>query len=260
MNGAFLDLINPIFEGTFGQFKEVEQPLHGESEESQGSEEYDSEYDLLQHNITVDDSSNLIKIDVGRKPVSLILSKSSFTGTAPTNLLCTQTKIKGFPMFFLPVVKKIEELHCGLQNEGTHLQSVDFQASKQVTEKKCPVSPFFFKFVFINRGGFLRFAIPSGGEVAQLVEQWTENPCVGGSIPSLTTTKKQKRLPFGSLFCFLMFGFGGERSEQEKWPRVAGNLNPNPKSLRPPRRSSRRTLTTYGFLFEINNALLFSLP
>ncbi len=27
----------------------------------------------------------------------------------------------------------------------------------------------------------------TSGQVAQLVEQWTENPCVGGSIPSLTT-------------------------------------------------------------------------
>ncbi len=26
-----------------------------------------------------------------------------------------------------------------------------------------------------------------GGAVAQLVEQWTENPCVGGSIPPHTT-------------------------------------------------------------------------
>ena len=30
------------------------------------------------------------------------------------------------------------------------------------------------------------------GDVAQLVEQWIENPCVGGSIPSITTQK-----PFG---------------------------------------------------------------
>ena len=30
------------------------------------------------------------------------------------------------------------------------------------------------------------------GDVAQLVEQWIENPCVGGSIPSITTRK-----PFG---------------------------------------------------------------
>gem|GEM_PF-3591585 len=27
------------------------------------------------------------------------------------------------------------------------------------------------------------------GQVAQLVEQWTENPCVGGSIPPLSTPK-----------------------------------------------------------------------
>ena len=31
------------------------------------------------------------------------------------------------------------------------------------------------------------------GQVAQLVEQWTENPCVGGSIPSLTTIRKGDR-------------------------------------------------------------------
>ncbi len=28
------------------------------------------------------------------------------------------------------------------------------------------------------------------GQVAQLVEQWTENPCVAGSIPALTTSQK----------------------------------------------------------------------
>lgn len=31
------------------------------------------------------------------------------------------------------------------------------------------------------------------GGVAQLVEQRTENPCVGGSIPSLTTTQKSTK-------------------------------------------------------------------
>ena len=30
----------------------------------------------------------------------------------------------------------------------------------------------------------------NGGAVAQLVEQWTENPCVGGSIPSRATLAK----------------------------------------------------------------------
>lgn len=29
--------------------------------------------------------------------------------------------------------------------------------------------------------------LKAAGALAQLVEQWTENPCVGGSIPSLTT-------------------------------------------------------------------------
>ena len=29
--------------------------------------------------------------------------------------------------------------------------------------------------------------LPIGAEVAQLVEQWTENPCVGGSSPPLGT-------------------------------------------------------------------------
>jgi hypothetical protein len=27
------------------------------------------------------------------------------------------------------------------------------------------------------------------GDIAQLVEQWTENPCVTGSIPVITTTE-----------------------------------------------------------------------
>ena len=30
--------------------------------------------------------------------------------------------------------------------------------------------------------------ITSNGQIAQLVEQRTENPCVGGSIPPLATT------------------------------------------------------------------------
>ena len=38
---------------------------------------------------------------------------------------------------------------------------------------------------------------PPQGDVAQLVEQRTENPCVGGSIPFITTKKTFK--PFRSL-------------------------------------------------------------
>ena len=40
------------------------------------------------------------------------------------------------------------------------------------------------------------------GDVAQLVEQRTENPCVGGSIPSITTFKNKKRPMQIGLFLF----------------------------------------------------------
>jgi hypothetical protein len=40
------------------------------------------------------------------------------------------------------------------------------------------------------------------GDVAQLVEQRTENPCVGGSIPSVTT-KKSKCWPKSQHFLFV---------------------------------------------------------
>ena len=32
------------------------------------------------------------------------------------------------------------------------------------------------------------FAVRKGGAIAQSVEQWTENPCVPGSIPGGTTS------------------------------------------------------------------------
>src|SRR5699024_3729113 len=44
------------------------------------------------------------------------------------------------------------------------------------------------------------FLITVGGTLAQLVEQWTENPCVPGSIPGGTT----KQIPD---FCFRNQGF-----------------------------------------------------
>ena len=40
------------------------------------------------------------------------------------------------------------------------------------------------------------------GTLAQLVEQWTENPCVPGSIPGGTTKKSRNITVFG-IFCFL---------------------------------------------------------
>ncbi len=47
------------------------------------------------------------------------------------------------------------------------------------------------------------FAIPNGnGVVAQMVEQWTENPCVGSSILP-DTTPKPRRMSSTRLFCIL---------------------------------------------------------
>ncbi len=47
------------------------------------------------------------------------------------------------------------------------------------------------------------FAIPNGknGVIAQLVEQRTENPCVPGSIPGDTTSKREPQ-KCDSLFLF----------------------------------------------------------
>jgi hypothetical protein len=38
------------------------------------------------------------------------------------------------------------------------------------------------------------FAVRKGGAIAQSVEQWTENPCVPGSIPGGTTTLNRRPL------------------------------------------------------------------
>ena len=40
-----------------------------------------------------------------------------------------------------------------------------------------------------NKKTYIFVAPSRNGAVAQSVEQWTENPCVGGSIPSRTTKK-----------------------------------------------------------------------
>ncbi len=42
------------------------------------------------------------------------------------------------------------------------------------------------------------------GAIAQLVEQWTENPCVPGSIPGGTTSQKHKALIKNIIRFFLM--------------------------------------------------------
>gem|GEM_PF-6133089 len=49
------------------------------------------------------------------------------------------------------------------------------------------------------------------GNVAQSVEQRTENPCVGGSIPSITTINRKNSLTFNKLRSFfVLIQFGGQ--------------------------------------------------
>ena len=49
-----------------------------------------------------------------------------------------------------------------------------------------------------------RNAKTTKGAIAQLVEQRTENPCVPGSIPGGTTSKKEKSLIHNELAIFLL--------------------------------------------------------
>jgi hypothetical protein len=48
----------------------------------------------------------------------------------------------------------------------------------------------FLSKVFVYPDLQIIFAVRKGVAIAQSVEQWTENPCVLGSIPSGTTIKK----------------------------------------------------------------------
>ena len=63
---------------------------------------------------------------------------------------------------------------------------------------------FFYKRRLTNRRGVFwaapRFSRPGDAQVAQLVEQRTENPRVGGSIPPLGTNKINNLGPFWGLF------------------------------------------------------------
>ena len=63
---------------------------------------------------------------------------------------------------------------------------------------------FLLKFIFIIKHSAYfcsRLRDERFGAVAQLVEQRTENPCVGGSIPPHTT----KRRAIALLFCYEIF-------------------------------------------------------
>jgi hypothetical protein len=49
------------------------------------------------------------------------------------------------------------------------------------------------------------FAVRKGGAIAQSVEQWTENPCVPGSIPGGTTSLNSKPRKINDLWGFVLF-------------------------------------------------------
>ncbi len=52
---------------------------------------------------------------------------------------------------------------------------------------------FFFDFICCVKIFCIFAVLFKGGDVAQLVEQRTENPCVTGSIPVVATTKSTPR-------------------------------------------------------------------
>tara|TARA_B100000925_G_scaffold236963_1_gene185727 strand:+ start:91 stop:345 length:255 start_codon:yes stop_codon:yes gene_type:complete len=62
-------------------------------------------------------------------------------------------------------------------------------------------NPIFLLIICVLKQNIHIFASAMAGTLAQLVEQWTENPCVPGSIPGGTTKIKAPQLSEG-LFCF----------------------------------------------------------
>ena len=63
----------------------------------------------------------------------------------------------------------------------------------------------FFTKVFGSSDLRYIFAVRKGGAIAQSVEQWTENPCVPGSIPGGTTTSNYNPLKINDLQGVLNF-------------------------------------------------------
>ncbi len=53
----------------------------------------------------------------------------------------------------------------------------------------------------------------NGGDIAQLVEQRTENPCVVGSIPTITTTSYY-RSPLAAVFFCPNFGLFNQKEQK----------------------------------------------
>ncbi len=87
------------------------------------------------------------------------------------------------------------------------------------------------------------------GDVAQLVEQWTENPCVGGSIPSITTQK-----PFGTPRGFLLIIASSPASnEHNKLVDCNSNLIKQSEKMHPLKKDEYRIVNRIKF--EMKNVL-----
>ena len=76
----------------------------------------------------------------------------------------------------------------------------EFSQKHPLGEEKCV----FFSKKFATQRKMPIFAFPNGnGVVAQMVEQWTENPCVGSSILPDTTPRAGDQNPGHPLFLYI---------------------------------------------------------
>ena len=71
--------------------------------------------------------------------------------------------------------------------------------------KMIPNRIFFAKLFAYSDLRFI-FAVRKVGAIAQSVEQWTENPCVPGSIPGGTTSLNRKTRKINVLRVFVLKG------------------------------------------------------
>ena len=62
------------------------------------------------------------------------------------------------------------------------------QDNPSITHKRCAFGKIICK-NYLNLNRFALYLTPHNGTVAQLVEQWTENPCVAGSSPAHPTSE-----------------------------------------------------------------------
>ena len=100
---------------------------------------------------------------------------------------------------------------------------------------------------FANPEIIPNFAFPNDGAVAQMVEQWTENPCVGSSILPSTTNKRRK--PFDNKS---VCGFSFEKLSTNR------QRNRELKKSRPPKRTGTTSNAHSIFIIERTKVQIIS--